>query len=200
MVKQALLYVHGKGGDAQEARRYDQICSEFDVIGVDYCVDFPWIVTEPIRNAFVQARRKYDHVYLLANSIGAYFSMLALKDCDLKKALFISPILDMEKLISDMMMWAGVTEKELQSHGEIPTNFGETLSWEYLCYAREHPIDWKIPTEILYAGHDHLTDRQTVDDFAKHHDARLMVFDQGEHWFHTEEQLTFLDQWLRRAL
>ena len=29
--------------------------------------------------------------------------------------------------------------------------------------------------------------------------ADLTVMPGGEHWFHTEEQMQFLDQWLRRA-
>lgn len=38
----------------------------------------------------------------------------------------------------------------------ISTAFGETLSWEYLCFVRENPITWKVPTEILYAEKDNL--------------------------------------------
>ena len=36
-----------------------------------------------------------------------------------------------------MMKWAGVGENELAQRGEIQTEFGEKLSWEYLCYVRE---------------------------------------------------------------
>ncbi len=43
--------------------------------------------------------REYDSVILLANSIGAYFAMHTLQNCDIQKALLISPILDMEQLI-----------------------------------------------------------------------------------------------------
>ena len=73
-------------------------------------------------------RREYDSVILLANSIGAYFAMHTLQNCDIQKALLISPILDMEQLILDMMGWAKVSEQELAQKGEIPTDFGETLS------------------------------------------------------------------------
>ena len=62
------------------------------------------------------------------------------------KSFFISPILDMERLILDMMRWAEVSEDELAEKEEIPTDFGETLSWKYFCYVREHPISWEIPT------------------------------------------------------
>lgn len=73
---------------------------------------------------------------LIANSIGAYFTMNALGDQRIEKALFISPIVNTEKLITDMMMWAGVTEAELKEKGELATDLGEVLSWEYLTYVR----------------------------------------------------------------
>ena len=47
------------------------------------------------------------------------------------KALFISPILDMEQLIVDMMSWAKVLKRNFLKK-RILTDFGETLSWEYL--------------------------------------------------------------------
>lgn len=99
-----------------------------------------------------------------------------------------------------MMTWANVSEKDLQEKEEIPTDFGETLSWKYLCFVRANPITWEIPTEILYAENDNLTSRQTVDAFVSSHNANLMVMENGEHWFHTEEQLAFLDYWMKKVI
>ena len=92
------------------------------------------------------------------------------------------------------------TVQALREQGEIPTNFGETLSWKYLCYVQEHPITWQAPTEILYAGGDHLVSRQSVERFAEEHGAGLTVLEGGEHWFHTEDQLAFLDGWMKRVI
>ena len=89
-----------------------------------------------IKSAYDEIRKEYDQIFIIANSIGAYFTMHSLQNCEIEKALFISPILDMEKLILDMMSWANVLEKALCEKGEIPTDFGETLSWDYLCFAR----------------------------------------------------------------
>ena len=94
--------------------------------------------------------RNYKTVEVIANSIGAYFAINALSNQQIEKAYFISPVVDMERLIADMMIWANVTEDELKEKKEIQTTFGETLSWDYLCYARENPIIWEIPTHILY--------------------------------------------------
>lgn len=109
--------------------------------------------------------------------------MHSLQNCQIGKALFISPILDMEQLILDMMKWADVTEEELAKNGEIQTDFGETLSWKYLCFVRENPIEWHVKTEILYALYDHLT-----------------VMENGEHWCHTDEQLAFLNCWMKNVI
>ena len=105
----------------------------------------------------------------------------------------------MEKLICDMMLWANVNESELAEKKEIETDFGETLSWDYLCYVREHPIEWNIPTHILYGEKDNLTSLETISKFANQTDATLTVMQNGEHWFHTNEQMEFLDNWFRQS-
>ena len=62
---------------------------------------------------------------------------------------------------------------------------------------REHPLRWKVPTHILYGEKDHLTSFETVSDFAEKTGATLEVMKGGEHWFHTDEQMEFLDDWIR---
>ena len=107
----------------------------------------------------------------------------------------------MEALIRKMMGWAGVTEARLAREGTIPTDFGQTLSWEYLQYVRANPIRrWTAPTAILYGGRDHLTDRETIETFAGRWNCRLTAEPAGEHWFHTPEQLAAVDRWQRAAL
>lgn len=125
--------------------------------------------------------------------------MSALGEKTVDKALFISPVVDMEKLIGDMMTWANVNERELEEKSEIATSFGETLSWRYLCYVREHPIKWNVPTNILYGEHDNLTSLETISAFAKKIGAPLTVMPGGEHWFHTEEQMRFLEGWVKES-
>ena len=196
----AVLYIHGKGGSHLEAEQYRKNCPDYDMIGVAYDEYLPWIVQYQIQEAYHNAKQKHDIIYIIANSIGAYFAMHALQNDPVEKALFISPIVDMERLILDMMGWAGVSETELQEKEEIPTDFGETLSWKYLCYVRKHPIFWNVPTSILYAGNDNLVSRKTIDAFIHTHQADLTVMENGEHWFHTEEQLVFLNTWMKQAI
>ena len=192
-----ILYIHGKGGSAAESEHFKPLFPDCEVTGLDYQTFSPWDTGKEIRIAVEELKRKYENVILIASSIGAFFSMNADIDDMIQKAYFISPIVDMEKLITDMMKLANVTEQKLESEGVIRTDFGEDLSWQYLSYVRSHPIKWRVPTQILYGSNDHLTSFETISDFANKHQATLTVMEGGEHWFHTEEQMVFLDKWIK---
>lgn len=197
-MKKAIIYIHGKGGNAQEAEHYRDIFPTCDVIGFDYKSDTPWDARQEFEEYFDNLSNVYDSVSIIANSIGAFFCINALADKKIEKAYFISPIVDMEQLILDMMRWAGVTEEELQEQKCIETPFGETLSWEYLVWVRNHPISWKIPTKILYGSKDHLQSIDTIESFAKQFGASVSVMKNGEHWFHTKEQTDCVDNWIAK--
>ena len=195
--KTAVLYVHGKGGSAKEAEHYKSLFPKYDVYGLDYQTFTPWETNEEIKEKVKALKEKYESIILIANSIGAFFSMNAGIDADISRAYFISPIVNMEKLILNMMQWANVTEKELQIKKNIATTFGETLSWKYLTYIRNNPICWIVKTDILYGSTDNLTSIDTVTEFARDHKVTLTVMEGGEHWFHTDEQIEFLDKWIK---
>ena len=196
MAETIVLYLHGKGGSAAESAHYMPLFPNCEVVGLDYKTFAPWETGTEVYAAASALKQRCERLVLIANSIGAYFGLCAGIDALLERAYFISPIVDMERLILDMMAGAGVTETELEAKREIPTAFGETLSWNYLRWVRQHPVRWNVPTEILYGGSDNLTSRDTVEAFAMAHNARLTVMESGEHWFHTEEQMRFLDAWL----
>lgn len=201
------LFVHGQGGNKTEAAAFAALAAPtgWQVPGIDLPehgdrtgeTDFtPWQVVPELQTVLAYLQQHWQGVRLRANSIGAYFSMLAFAGATIVKALFVSPIVDMERLICDMMQWAKVTPEQLCEKGEITTEFGQTLSWRYLCWVRQHPLDgWQIPTAILYAGQDTMTSRDTVTTFAQKHHAELTVYEPGEHWFHTPAQLDAMQTW-----
>ena len=199
-MKKLVVYVHGKGGSASEAEHYKTLFPDCEVIGLDYHASTPWETGAEIYDAVTKLKDEYRSIALIANSIGAFFCMNAGIGRMIRRAWFISPIVDMEKLIRDMMSWANVTEEELEAKRVIPTSFGEDLSWEYLRYVRTHPLRWEVPTEILYGENDEMTAYETIRTFAKENPAGLTVMEDGEHWFHTEGQLRFLEEWMVRTL
>ena len=193
-----VLYIHGKGGNASESTHYENLFPDCKVIGLDYKSFSPWETGNEIHEAVASLKKEAESIILIANSIGAFFSMNANLNGLIEKAYFISPVVNMEKLICDMMKWANVTEAELEQRKIIPTDFGEELSWEYLCYVRTHPLNWKVPTSIIYGEKDNLTSIETMRAFAEKQGASLTVMKGGEHWFHTEEEMKFLDEWIGR--
>ncbi len=195
-MKHTVLYIHGKGGSAGEAAHYRPLFPGADVIGLDYGAETPWAAASEFPALFDRLCGGSDAVTLIANSIGAYFAMHTLAEKGIRRAFLISPIVDMEALILGMMRAPGVSEDALREAGEIPTAFGETLSWKYLCYVREHPLAWNTPTEILYGEADAMTPYDAVSAFAARIGAGLTVCPGGEHWFHTAEQMAFLDRWI----
>ena len=191
------VYLHGKGGNAREAEHYRALLPGWRVTGFDYRAQTPWEAREEFLAYFKAARRDGTKVLVIANSIGAFFAMQALDETRVDRALFVSPVVDMERLIETMMAGEGITEPELRQRGEIKTEFGETLSWRYLQDVRQHPIRWRVPTAILYGSGDALMPRETVEAFARRTGAALTVMEGGEHWFHTQAQMQFLDAWVR---
>ena len=91
-------------------------------------------------------------------------------------AYFISPIVDLERIE------------------------GVTLDEEHLRYVQQHPIDWRVPTHILYGENDNLTSLAAISNFARCTGATLKVMPGNEHWFHTPEQMAFLNERIQRPM
>ncbi len=200
-MKNVVIYIHGKGGNSAEAEYYKKFFNdEYKIIGFDYKSEFPWDAQIEFSEFFDSIVSEYANIYLIANSLGAYYSMLSLSDKKIKKAMFISPIVDMEKVILNIMSMSNVSEEELYKEKEISTSFGETLSWKYLSYVRDNPIDWNVPTDILYAENDNITSLETMTNFVDKTNSRLNIMKNGEHYFHTEEQMNFLDNWFKEFI
>ncbi len=139
-----------------------------------------------------------DNISLFSCSMGAYFSLLAYRRKALKQCLFLSPVVNMECIIENMMKWFAITEERLKIEKEIHTPVGQVLYWDYYCYVKEHPVvDWEIPTSILYGSADDLCEFDIISSFSKRFNCNLKILKNGEHYFHTEEQLNFFRQWLK---
>ena len=103
-MKDLIVYVHGKGGSAEEAEYYKTLFPNSEVIGFDYQSQTPWEARKEFSAFFSEQRSQCEHLTLVANSIGAFFSMNALSEKQIKSAVFISPIVNMEKCITDMIL------------------------------------------------------------------------------------------------
>ena len=142
-----------------------------------------------------------NNISLFACSMGAYFSLLAYSNEPFKQCLFLSPVVNMERIISNMMTWFNVSEDRLKTEREISTPVGHKLYWDYYCYVKEHPVvAWNKSTSILYGSEDNISEFDVVSEFVKHFDCDLQVVEKGEHYFHSEEQMQVFRQWLKKHL
>lgn len=202
------LFIHGQGGSKEEARAFAAVACPrgWQVLGVDLpmhgsraseTVGFdPWHAVPELKRLMEYAKKSWAQVALRANSIGSYFSLLAFSDEPLTRCLLVSPLVDMERMIQNLIRLSQTTEEQLESKGIIATNFGQTLSWEYLCYARGNRVErWNTPTCILRSKQDELIDEDTVFSFSERFSCKLTVVEGCEHWFHTPEQLSILAAW-----
>ena len=207
------FYANGQGGCKEEASVFADVacCFGWQVLSIDLpkhgervngAVEFePWSIVPELSGIMDFVKERWKQISLYASSIGAWFSMLSFGNEPLKNCLFVSPVLDMKELMSKMMEWAGVSQNQLEKQRLIPTDFGQTLSWEYWKYVLEHPIrQWDFPTKILYGENDNLIDRCLVEQFAQKFSCNLTVAENCEHWFHTEYQLNVMREWIRKEI
>ncbi|CEQ27648.1 alpha/beta hydrolase [Paraclostridium sordellii] len=146
-------------------------------------------------------KQNWNNISLFACSMGAYFSLLAYKDDFIKQSLFISPVLNMKRIIDNMMIWFDIDEEYLKSKQTVKTPIGQNLYWDYYCYVKDNPIDkWNIPTNILYGLKDDLCESDIVFKFVKRFNCNITVMNKGEHYFHTQEQLKFFKQWVDESI
>lgn len=109
------MYIHGQGGSKEEAEIIaPTICNRgwqllsLDLPGhgerTDESGNFvPWRVVPELSEILKFAKEQWTEIALYANSIGAWFSILSFTSEEFSQCLFVSPVLDMRRLISDMM-------------------------------------------------------------------------------------------------
>lgn len=157
---------------------------------VQYCV-------KDLMKVMEYAKSNWKQISLFANSMGVYFSLLAYQNVPLQKAWFLSPLVDMRRMIENMMKWFQISEERLEREQTIATPIGQNLYWDYYSYVKEHPIDtWNTPTVILYGTEDNMCEFDTISNFADTFSCKLEIAQDAEHYFHTDEQLKQLDNWL----
>lgn len=125
------LCVHGQFGNKFEAESFARIAVPlgWQVLAVDLpehgeragnsSARFdPWHSVPELHGIISSLRSKNKRVALRAVSIGAWFSLLAARRISLECCLLVSPLLNMERMIADMMRSANISEDTLKEVGE----------------------------------------------------------------------------------
>ena len=171
------LFVHGLHGNKEESVPFAEVAVPlgYQVLGIDLPLERkPWEVLPLLFEVRDYLYGNWREVSIRANSIGAWFSLLSFQERQVEQALFVSPLLDMRRFIE-----------------EQPTREEEYYSW-----VLEHPVTrWSAPTSILRPEVDPVVSEESVRDFIRQHNCRVTLMKEGEHWFHTPEQFSFLREW-----
>lgn len=207
------LYIHGKFGNKEVAETFATIAADYgwQVLSFDLPEHgsrkkeketfVPWLIVPEILDIMAYAKQRWNVISLFAESIGAWFSLLSLNDELFEQCLFVSPLLDMQQFFNDIMKKDNISENQLKIEQRISTSIGQTLSWDYLSYVRQHSIDkWLTQTKILYGEQDELIARNTVELFCKRFNCELTIAHNAKHWFGAEQQLPVLKKWITGCL
>ena len=208
--EKAYLFVHGLFGNKYEAERFALVVSGagYDVLAVDLPEHggrddgkklVPWEVVPQRRAALGWLDERYAGVSLRTTSVGTYFSLLAAGagDVVVEKCLAVSPLVDMVTMINGVMAANGVDDDRLERERVIEVPGGQPLSWEYLTYAKEHPVTAAFPVHILYGEKDEVIPFETVKRFAEENSADITVIPVAEHWIHLDDEVAEMEKWER---
>lgn len=194
-----IVYIHGLFGNSKEADFYSFYTSKYDVIGLDYKDGNPWEVKEKIVKEFTEISSRYKEVYVIANSIGAFYTYMYLSTFNIKKAFFISPLVNMKQVIEGLMKKNSISLERLENEKFIALDNGQVLSYDF--YKSLNDSDsWNVKTQILYGEKDKIVDQKSIFNFISNHNASLTVMKNGEHYFHTPGQLKFIKKWINEYL
>jgi len=210
------IHVHGKMSRKEYAESFAKIAEEYgyqtisfdlpehgerqsDISDKSYRCDV-WNGQKDLTEIADYAFERWESLSLFACSLGAYFSLQTYGNRKFDKILFQSPIADMKWLVEHMMLWSGVTEKQLEEQGEIETPI-DALRWDYYCYIKAHPVNqWHKNTAVLYGDLDDLQDRTCIESFSKRFNAILTVSEGSKHPFMEERDSGIVEKWIRDSI
>lgn len=200
-VKKVAIYIHGLNGSAEEANDFEYLKDQYDVIGIDYQDGNPWEVGPAIKERFEEIIKPYDEVVVIANSIGAFYAYEYLDGSKIKQAFFISPIVSMLQSIIDLMVRYNIKDRELREKQFIELDDGTVLSYDFYQHVSDDEDNWNVPTDVLYGIYDEVVFYSTMIEFLETHPScKLTVKSDAQHYFHTEEEMQFIKEWILRGL
>ena len=151
-----------------------------------------------LKKILIYTKIHWKSISLMANSIGAYFSLVAYKEEILKQCLFISPVVNMERIIKNIMKCSNISDQQLHKEKEITTTNEQKLYWDCYQYVKNNPIQkWNVPTSILYGKEDMVCEYEYIFYFSEKFHCKVDVSYTSKHYFHTEEDLRIYRNWLK---
>ena len=199
------LFIHGLNGDGNGAIRFAEVASRFgyQVLGIRLPKGEirPEILIPKLQSTMEFLESQWKTISIRANSFGAWLSLISFRGKIFDRCLFVSPLLNMENFILNLMKLESISEEDLEREGEIDSKFGVRLSWKYLEFVRKNPVrSISSKTRILHCSGDEVIPLDESKNFAAENSCELEILDGGEHWFHTDNQIKLLEIWESKNL
>lgn len=194
-----IIYIHGLNGNSKEAEFYSFLSNKYDIIGLDYDDGNPWEVKDIIIGDFKKLTCGYKNIYLIANSIGAFYAYKYLSSFNIKTAFFVSPFVSMKPFIESQLCKNKINMKQFEESKIIVLPNKQTLSYDFYQSILNKDA-WKTKTYILYGEKDKVVDKNSIFDFLSNHNATLSIMKNGDHYFHKPGQLRFIKKWIMENL
>jgi len=140
------------------------------------------------------ARSQSTEVSLLANSIGAYFSLCDTPAGTFERAWMVSPLLDLEYYIRDIMAEYSVTDEQLEAQTVIDTPRG-VLERSYLRFVEEHPARLNAPSWMIRGDQDEMVPLNALSRFVGAPGVELVQVEGGQHFLGQPPHLDTVVAW-----
>lgn len=140
------------------------------------------------------ARSQSSEVSLLANSIGAYFSLCDTPAGTFEHVWLVSPLLDLEHHIRGIMAEYSVTDEQLEAQTVIDTPRG-VLERPYLRFVEEHPAQLNTPSWIIRGDQDDVVPLDTLSRFVSVPGVELVQIRGGQHFLGLPPYLDTVAAW-----
>ncbi len=156
---------------------------------------FTAMAANPEVRAFAQlARSQSTEVGLLASSIGAYFSLCDTPAGTFERAWLVSPLIDLEYYIRDVMAEYSVTDEQLEAETVIDTPRA-VLEWPYLRFVEDHPARLGIPSWIIRGDQDGMVPLDALSRFVSAPGVELVQIEGGQHFLGQPPHLGTVVAW-----
>jgi|GEM_PF-684891 len=140
------------------------------------------------------ARSQSTEVSLLANSIGAYFSLCDTPAGTFERAWMVSPLLDLEYYIRDIMAEYSVSDEQLEAQTVIDTPRG-VLERSYLRFVEEHPARLNAPSWMIRGDQDEMVPLNALSRFVGAPGVELVQVEGGQHFLGQPPHLDTVVAW-----
>ena len=147
---------------------------------------------------FVQlAREEANKISLLAISVGAYAALCDTPSGTFERAWLVSPLLDLERYVRDVMSTYSVTDERLEAKTVINTPRA-SLSWPDLCFLTEHPVRLDMPSWTIRGSRDDVVPMEALSRFLSAPGAELVEIAGGPHFLGEPPYLDTVASWFEQ--